>query len=503
MARPLSLPLFPEEPPQRPQAPAAPPRAQRKQLWMAVHFPRFSLEALGIPPASGEQVAVMEGQGQKACVRDLSQGAARLGVQAGQALNAALALAPLLKTVERDASREQGALLKLAAIGQDFTPTVSLESPASLLLEVEGSAHLFGGTLGILARARENFGRAGFAAATALAPTPVAALWLARARLEIPVIGLNELRSVLGKLPVRALPWPREAQDAFGRLGITHLSGLFRLPRDGLAKRFGKEFVETLDRALGKTPDPRRTWQAAARCRLSRELPGELSQMGHLRPYIESMVAELAAELRRHDAGVDRIKIVFKHWQQAPTVVRVGSAVPHRDERRWNELIQNQLANQALTAPVLDVELLSGRYMRYTAESRDLLGISKSPGEGISQLVDLLRARLGRTGVYGVTVTQDARPEQAWRSVEPGAVTREPRLPPPRPIDLLPAPLPLESLRYRGATLTLVDGPERIEGGWWNGESWMRDYYHALSSRGERLWVFSQDRRWYLHGLFS
>ena len=470
---------------------------------MAVHFPRLSLEALGISPASKEPVAVMEGQGQKACVSDRSQGAARCGVQPGHALNAALALAPLLKTIERDISREQGALLRLAEVGQNFTPTVSLESPASLLLEVEGSAHLFGGTLGILAQARERFGRAGFMTATALAPTPVAALWLARARLEIPVIGLDELRGVLGRLPVQVLPWPREAQDAFGRLGITHLADLFRLPRDGLAKRFGKEFVATLDRALGKAPDPRHTWQAAARLKLSRELPGELTQMGHLQPYIESMVAELVTELRRHDAGVDRIKIVFKHWQQAPTAVKVGSAEPHRDERRWNELIQNQLANQALTAPVLDVQLLTGRFMRYTALSRDLLGIGTRSGENTSQLVDLLRARLGRTAVYGITVTQDARPEQAWRSVEPGTAAREPRLPPSRPIDLLPSPLPLDSLRYKGATLTLLDGPERIEGGWWNGEGWMRDYYHALSSRGEHVWVFRQDRRWYLHGLFS
>lgn len=503
MARPLSLPLFPEEPPQRRELPVATPRPARKQLWMAVHFPRLALEALGIEPTSQGPVAVMEGQGQRAMVWDRSQEAARLGVQPGQTLTAALALAPFLKTLERDASREQGTLLKLAELAQRFTPTVSLESPAALLLEVEGSAHLFGGTLGILSRARERYAQAGFMAAAALAPTPVAALWLAQARLEIPVTGLEQLRGVLGRLPVQALAWPREVQDAFGRLGITHLAELLRLPRDGLAKRFGKPFLETLDRALGMSPDPRRAWQAAARCRLSRELPGELSQMGHLQPYIESMVAELVAELRRHDAGVDRIKLLFKHWRQEPTVAKVGSAKPHRDERRWNELIQNQLANQALAAPVVEVALLSGRYMRYTAASQDLLGLSRDTGESVAQLVELLRARLGRTAVYGVTVTQDARPEQAWRSVEPGAPTREPRMPPPRPLDLLPAPLPLPELRYRGASLTLVNGPERIEGGWWAGEAWVRDYYQALSSRGEKLWVFKQDRRWYLHGLFS
>jgi len=474
---------------------------------MAVHFPRLALEALRISPDSRDAVGIIDGQGRNAAIVDCTYAATLGGVVPGLGLHAALVLSPDLQVLERDSAREQAALIKLAETGYSFTPTVSIENPGSLLLEVEGSAHLFGGHRGIRSRAKDVFKLEGFNAFTALAPTPLAALWFAKARQEVCVARIEDLRSLLGRLPVTAVTWLPEQQDAFARLGIQYLVDLFRLPRDGMAKRFGTEFLKHIDRALGDVPDPRTSWTLPKRVRLTRELPGELSQMGYLQPYIDNMLAELITELRSHDAAVDRLKIVFKHWQQVSTAVTVGSAIPHRDVSRWNTLIQNHLANQALTAPVLELQLLSGRFKRYTAQSQDLLGISQKAGENISELVDILRSRLGRTAVYGVAMTQDARPEQAWRSVEPGVETIDPREHSIRPINVLSTPLPLQysanGLRYRGATLKLVKGPERIDGGWWSKESWIRDYYQALSSRGERLWIFHQNKQWYLHGLFS
>ena len=381
---------------------------------------------------------------------------------------------------------------------------MSLEQPNSLLLEVEGSAHLFGGTTAVRHHARDAFKKVGVTAVASLAPTPVAALWLAYARQGISVTKPEEIRSALGRLPVQAVFDSADLLDSFDRLGVKYLVDLFRLPREGLTRRFGKDFLKTLDRATGDQPDPRTAWARPKQLKLFRELPGEFIQMAHLEPYIEDMVSELVKELRRRDAGVDRIKIVFKHFQQPATTVTIGSAAPHRDEDRWKLLIQNRLANQILIAPVLEVQLISSRFKRYTAQSQDLLGISKTVSEGISQLVDLLRARLGRTTIFGMAVTQDARPEQAWRVVEPGEELKQPRQAKTRPVYILPTPALLgDRLRYRGATLKIVKGPEHIEGGWWAKESWTRDYYQVVSSRGEKLWVFHQMKQWYMHGHFG
>lgn len=511
MVRPASLPLFPEElTPRRVEplpAPTPKPRSSPKRLWLAAHFPRLSLETKRVPLTSSNPVGVVAGQGSRATIVDCSQGARRAGVHPGLALNAALVLAPTLQVIERDEELERAALIKLAEVGYRFTPTVSIEAPHTLLLEVEGSVHLFGGPHGIRIRARDEFQVTGFTATLAVAPTPLAALWLSHASQEISVTRFEELRSILGKLPVRTMTWEPAHQDAFVRLGIEELVDLFRLPREGLLRRFGPDFLDTLDRAIGDKPDPRIAWITPKRVNLSREMPGELIQIAHLTPYIENMVSELVKELRKHDAGIDRMKLLFKHFQQMPTAVTVGSAIPHRDEIRWNALIQNKLASQTLSAPVLDVQLRSGRFLRYTAQSQDLLGVNRVSNEGMSHLVDMLRSRLGRTSVYGVTITPDARPEEAWRSAEPGADAVGPRVIARRPMYLLPTPVGLNCTdsgpRFDGATLKLVEGPERIEGGWWDGEGWVRDYYEALSSRGERLWVFRENQTWFLHGLYS
>ena len=72
-------------------------------------------------------------------------------------------------------------LERLGARAQRFTPRISLDPPDGLLLEVKGSLHLFGGVEGL---SREMAGECSclrMPCTLAVAPTPLAALALARA----------------------------------------------------------------------------------------------------------------------------------------------------------------------------------------------------------------------------------------------------------------------------------------------------------------------------------
>jgi protein ImuB len=68
----------------------------------------------------------------------------------------------------------------------------------------------------------------------------------------------------------------------------------------------------------------------------------------------------------------------------------------------------------------------------------------------------------------------------------------------PRPVWLLQEPLPLSKP-------DILQGPERIESGWWDGKGVARDYYIARRHHGAKLWVFQErhSKRWYLHGVFA
>ena len=78
-----------------------------------------------------------------------------------------------------------------------------------------------------------------------------------------------------------------------------------------------------------------------------------------------------------------------------------------------------------------------------------------------------------------------------------------------RPLWLFVEPRPLQvragQPRFSGV-LSLQEGPERIESGWWDGNDVTRDYYVAENLEGERLWVFhdlQEGGQWFLHGVFG
>jgi len=77
---------------------------------------------------------------------------------------------------------------------------------------------------------------------------------------------------------------------------------------------------------------------------------------------------------------------------------------------------------------------------------------------------------------------------------------------PLRPLWLLPQPRLLPAIEETLRSRVLCRGPERIRGGWWDGNAVDRDYFVVNSETGSRWWVFQDRARpadWYLHGLFA
>ena len=107
------------------------------------------------------------------------------------------------------------------------------------------------------------------------------------------------------------------------------------------------------------------------------------------------------------------------------------------------------------------------------------------------------------------------RPDYAWRSHSlladwSGTTLDTPEQSVQRPLWMLPEPalLPADSGYpvHQGCRLRLIDGPERLETGWWDEDGISRDYYTAAGTDGRRLWVFRNRNRtssWYLHGYFG
>jgi protein ImuB len=398
-------------------------------------------------------------------------------------------------------------LQKLCLHAHAFTSFVSIEPPNALLLEVKGSVKLFGSLQQLHMDIDACWRRLALPAHSAIAPSTLAALWLARAGAASQIEDSKLLRKSLAKVPVACTAWDAERLQTLRAMGVTHLGELMRLPRAGLARRLSPALVRDLDIALAREPAPRRAFVRRERFRERCDFETEIEHVAYLEKALEPLVERCARFLRQRQAGIQALQLKLRHREGPATCVRLGLASITSERRRLSDVLCQKLARLDLRAPVRGMELISGSLRALSASSRDVFAGFTGAGsrDSAPQLVERLRARLGEDAVYGVCLIPEHRPEAAWGRVHELRLTAAARIDEesidqklPRPVWLLNEPLSLPKPE-------ILQGPERIESGWWDGKGVARDYYVARHSDGVRLWVFQerQSKRWYVHGVFA
>ncbi len=402
---------------------------------------------------------------------------------------------------------DAAALQKLCLHAHSFTSFVSIEPPNALLLEIKGSVKLFGSLQQLHEGLDARWRRLALPARSAIAPSTLAALWLARAGSSSQIEDIELLRQSLAKVPIACTAWDAERLQTLRAMGVTHLGELMRLPRAGLARRLTPALVRDLDIALARQMAPRRAFVRRERFRERCDFETEIEQTAYLEKALEPLIERCAQFLRRRQAGIQALRLKLRHREGPATCVQAGLASITSERRRLSDVLCQKLEQLDLRAPVRGMELISGSLRGLSASSLDVFAGFTGAGsrDSAPQLVERLRARLGEDAVYGVCLIPDHRPEAAWRRVHElrlGAAAGieeeaiDQKL--PRPVWLLSEPLPLPQPE-------LLHGPERIESGWWDGKGVARDYYVARQPGDVRLWVFQERRskRWYVHGIFA
>lgn len=484
------------------------------RLWLCIYLPALPLEALqrGEPGAS----AVFEDQQGMRRLLLANREAAAAGIVPGLSVNAALALQPTLEPVERNPAKEREVLKRLAGWAERFTSLVSLEEPAALLLEIAGSLRLFGGLPGLRNRIGQGLEAEGFHATVAIAPTPLAAIWLAKAGHSACIRDTANLTGALSPLPLSCLDWPDAVYESLRGMGISSIGECLRLPRSGFTKRFGAGRLLQLDRALGRLPDPRVCYRSPERFVREYELTGEQSDAGLLLNACRRLLQDLERFLLARQLAVQNVRFSFYHLRAPATCLTLGCVRADRAVQHWFELLRIRFEQLTLPEPVIAIRLRGGRSQLCSVETGVLpfSEIAKRRRDApIAHLVERLSARIGDASVHGVTTVAEHRPQYAWRAHY--SIAEQPRVPHceavpvRRPLWMLSTPLPLPLAQgrpvYQGM-LEFLDGPERLETGWWDDDGIARDYFVAANPQGARLWVF-RDRRdkagWYLHGIFG
>jgi protein ImuB len=512
--------LLPFAEPVRPKKTVSVSPTAVQRLWFCIWLPNLPLEACG---SSDEALAIVEELNGIHRVLQVDPVAAAAGIMPGQSANAALALLPTLRLEERSRVREQQVLEALATWLERFSSFVNIADKNVLLLEIAGSLRLFDGLLNLRQTISKGLGEKGFSAAMAIAPTPLAATWLAKTGRRACIRAEENLAPALRKLPLTCLDWPAGQRESLTGMGISTIGDCLRLPREGFARRFGAERLLDLDRALGHLPDPRDSWRAPERFSADYEMAEEQSDRDLLLQICHELLLSHEQFLLARQLGTQRLCLSFFHLKSAATELRLGSAFADRSAERWFDLLTIRFESVRLPEAVIAVRLRSGLSQPLQVETARLCfdnkGFDNKAGSlrqrfSIAQLAERLVARIGDHSVNVLAMVAEHRPEYAFSVQSPlsdwstSTLTAGDDI--ERPLWMLPKPalLLLDGAYplHKGCRLTLLDGPERLETGWWDDQGISRDYYTAVNGEGMRLWVFRNRQRtpnWYLHGLFG
>ncbi|MFZ1870128.1 MAG: DNA polymerase Y family protein, partial [Steroidobacteraceae bacterium] len=253
-------------------------------------------------------------------------------------------------------------LERLVVRAQRLTPRVSLDPPDGLLLEVKGSLHLFGGVEGLSREMAAECSRLRMPCTLAMAPTPVAALALARAGRKRGVTDSPLAASIvmdpaqlvgrLAPLPLALLRWPQDTLDRLARIGVRTIGEALRLPRAGFARRFGTAQLQTLDRLVGRASDLRDGFQVRARFRRRRELLYELESHAALLAVLAPLLEELGEFLQARQCGVLALECRLRHRNVPPTRCVLRLAAPLADPAQIAALLGERLTALVLPEPV-------------------------------------------------------------------------------------------------------------------------------------------------------
>lgn len=481
-------------------------------------------------------------------MRVCSAEAKALGVAVGMPLaeTAALAGAATLALETYDPSADREALEALAISAGRFSPLIGLDdspTPDSLLLDITGLAHLFGGEGSLADCVADDFTRRRFATHVAVADTVGAAWAVSHFGREdrqathnhsqaATIIPPCETLSALRPLPVEALRISDDVIELLHQLGIHQIGQLELLSREDLPLRFGPRLIERWDQAVGRLAEPVLAHRPPPELRVEHLLEYPTARRETIEHVVEQLVARLCRMLIRRGRGVVRLDCRFDCQPARSVDLSVGVFQPTASPRHLFELARMRLERVWLPSPVSAVHVEAAVTAPFERRQEELFADGRQSRRlrQLAGLVDRLAGRLGRTSVLRARLVSDAQPERAYRydsvlAVSPSGRSRRGRSDkharvdlPPRPLRLVGRPVPLTAVslmpdgpplrfQFQGRRHRIVHarGPERIETGWWRGRPVRRDYYRVETATGHRYWLFRRldDGGWFLHGTFE
>ena len=474
--------------------------------------------------------AVVHDQAQRQVLWSLCPAASTMGLKRGQPLRDAQAMCPALRTRRRNPHAETRFLRTLGRWAGKFSPWAALEDPDSLILDITGCAHLFGGEEALIEQITADCATLGLSTHIGLADTKGAAWALAHYGKGSPahnrsgdaidqearatrsraakrhqwqtdmhinpgdgaantrhIAPSGSAHSALHPLPVAALRIPPSLIATLNRLGLRHIGELSGQPRAALARRFGKALVQRLDQAMGSASEPICPLRAPTCFAVRLSLPDPIGLRDDIIAALDRLLPRLCQHLKTQSQGARHIRLEAFRSDATMDSIEIGLARPSdTPEQIWPVLMMKLDSIEAgFGIDLLRLEATRTEALHSAALTGHLAAgtQSRQRQENPHRIADLIGQLGARIGLEQITRSHPANsyiPEKGHQTLaaawsEPAKNWAKPRL--KRPV-VLWQPEPINDLqkmqlptlfRWRGRPMTAIafHGPERIAPEWW------------------------------------
>ncbi|GGH71290.1 protein ImuB [Filimonas zeae] len=447
------------------------------------------------------------------------------GIAVGMVVADARASVPQLQAVDDVPGLNEKLLHAIGQWCDRFTPVVAVDAPHGLLLNVTGCAHLWGGETPYLKEIQRRFKEYGYHTRMAIADTPGAAWAVARYGNKS-MVQSGKQSDALMDLPPAALRLSVPILEKLHKLGFRNIKGFMHMQRSALRRRFGKELLLQLDKALGHELEtllpilPPAEYTERLPC-----LEPIRTQAG-IEIAIQKLLDQLCTRLQKEGKGIRNATLKGYRVDGHMVSTAVSTVLPSVNTHHLFRLFELKIPE---LEPDLGIEMFTLEATALEdlqAQQETLFEITGNLADKeLAELVDRISSKLPSARIHRYLPVEGYWPEQSIQATP--KLTGEPttawRTDKQRPVELLNTPRRIEVtapipdyppmlFTYMGALhkVTKADGPERIERAWWMDRGYHRDYYAIEDEQGRRYWIYrlghydnTQPPGWFLHGYFA
>jgi protein ImuB len=471
------------------------------------------------PALSGVPVAFVRPDHGRLLICALNTQSEKWGLLHDMTAADAKVLAPGLQLFDDKPGHNIKLLTHLAEWFLRYTPSVMLDPPDGLLLDVTGCTHLKGSEAEYLKDIVGRLKTLGYMVRPGMADTIGCAWAVAHCADSGLIVPPGAQRNALVLLPPVSLRISTEILMKLNKLGFYQIGSFIHMPRSVLRRRFDNSLVLRLYQALGQEPEFLIPLKEPVPYTERYPILEPIRTREAIEYAVHALIDQLCKRLYGEGLGLRNATLTYLRVDGKSGQLVIGTNHPSQRTDHIFKLFRQKFED---IAPALGIELfiLDATKIEPAIDKQNLLWQGKPAAESelVAELLDNIAARIGGKNIHRYLPGEHYLPEKLIKNTSnlaemPANDWRDDK---PRPVQLLEPPESIEAMAltpdyppkqfiYRKERHIIInaDGPERIECEWWEQPEGYRDYFIVEDEEGRRYWIFSTAYKyWFLHGYF-